>query len=114
MKKRVVFLVERTPWSDDQAYHFVRMALSLAADAEPVLIFAGVGSIIRNLTDAPPDGFPDIAGQLRLFNEMVGPVYWTTWDSRDARENVAGDALVYMPPDKVSEVIRNGHSLIHC
>lgn len=113
MNRRVVFLVERTPWSDDQAYHFVRMALSLAADAEPVLIFAGAGAAMRHIAE-PPEGCPDVAGQLRLYQEMVGPAYWTCWDRARPVATAAADALTYVPPEQAAALIRSGRAVFRC
>lgn len=114
MKKRIVFLVERSPWSDDQAYHFVRMALSLAVDADPILIFAGEGSAVRNLDNHIPDDCPDISGQLRLYTEMVGPAYWTTWSGEQPSDGGDSTDVVFMHPSKAADLIRNGHSVIRC
>lgn len=114
MKKKIVFLVEKSPWNDDQAYHFVRMALSLAVDADPVLIFAGEGSAVRNLDSCVPDGCQDIAGQLRLYSEMVGPAYWTNWNGDISGSNTESGTVVFMAPCKAADMIRNGHSLIRC
>ncbi len=114
MKKRIVFLIERSPWHDDQAYHFVRMALSLAVDAEPAILFAETGSVVRKLNGHVPDGCPDIAGQLRLFAEMVGPAYWTDWGRCEGCDSPSSDLVAYLPARDAIELIRGSHSLVRC
>jgi len=77
MQKTIIFIISKSPFCDDRPYHLIRMALSLAMDAKPILLITGDALLIDTVYGSRISALPDVVGQLRLFDEMVGKAYRT-------------------------------------
>ncbi len=117
MSKSIVFVITRSPFATDRPYHLARMALALAVDARPTLLFTGDALLIDRLDPDKVAGLPDLIGQLRLFDEMVGSAYRTQLIAPTADWEPAPAPLEYLKslsPSQASACIREADAVIRC
>lgn len=75
IKKGVLFFLSEGPYASDRNYHLVRMALSIALDAKPQLVFVGDAVRLSLCTQDPSPPLNDVVSQLRMLQEMGVPMY---------------------------------------
>ncbi len=119
MQKTVVFIISRSPFGDDRPYHLIRMALSLAMDAKPVLMLTGDALLFDAVRDRKGSSLPDVAGQIRLFTEMVGDAYRTELippavPLAEVTDREYDDVVATLSPEEARTYIRNADAVFSC
>ncbi len=117
MSKSIVFLITRSPFATDRPYHLTRMALALAVDARPTLLFSGDALLIDRVAPDKLTGLPDLVGQLRLFDEMVGSAYRTELIAPTADWGPPATPLDYLKslsPSQARACLREANAVIRC
>lgn len=75
VKKGLLLFLSEGPYASDRNYHLVRMALSIALDAKPQLVFVGDAVRLSLCTESLPPPLNAVAGHLRMLQEMGVPMY---------------------------------------
>lgn len=119
MPKSVIFIISTSPFHNDQPYHMIRMALSLAVDAKPILILTGDALFVDGIHERKLSTLPDVVGQLRIFNEMVGEAYYSDLIAPTTRRssNMRGSVAELVQKISCSEAlthIRNADAILSC
>jgi len=119
MKKTIIFIISKSPFCDDRPYHLIRMALSLAMDAKPILLVTGDALLIGAVHANRASLLPDVAAQLRIFDELVGEVYRTDLISPSAKivgeaDGPAADILKHLSLTDAKKYIRDADVVFTC
>lgn len=75
VKKVALFVLSEGPHATDRNFHLVRMALSIALDAQPQLVLSQDAVRIASCGQETAQPLNDVVSQVRLLREMEVPIY---------------------------------------